>query len=178
MRCFIAVDLESSLKGKIHSLQKQLESRNLNVVDENNLHFTLKFLDDIPENTIKQVQKRLSELASQTFSFPIKLAKIGVFPNEKFIRVVWLGAESKEFLELHLAVNAALADLFEKETPVPHLTLARVKIPDNMLEGFISKNKDIEIGIMNVDCIKLKKSTLTRAGPVYEDLARFELVKK
>ena len=39
----------------------------------------------------------------------------------------------------------------------------------------IEEFKDIEIGEMEVDSIRLKKSTLTPQGPIYEDLTIFEL---
>ncbi len=41
--------------------------------------------------------------------------------------------------------------------------------------NFMDKSKDIKIGEMDVKHVKLKSSVLTRDGPVYSDLAIFEL---
>jgi 2'-5' RNA ligase len=41
--------------------------------------------------------------------------------------------------------------------------------------NFIKKSKDVNIGEMTVKDVKLKKSVLTRSGPVYSDMAVFKL---
>jgi 2'-5' RNA ligase len=43
------------------------------------------------------------------------------------------------------------------------------------VKSTIEEFSDVEIGEMEVDRIVLKKSTLTPAGPIYEDLKIFEL---
>jgi len=54
---------------------------------------------------------------------------------------------------------------------VPHLTIARVKFgKSNALSKFLIDYKDIEFGNVNINSIKLKKSTLTKNGPIYNDL--------
>lgn len=177
MRCFIAIDLDPSLVAKIKEIQDRLRSPDINHVKESNLHFTLKFLGEIDDEKAENVKKELTELAGVTPAFEISLHGIGVFPNEKFIRVVWVGAESEEFQELHESANDALSKFFKKEKPSPHLTIARVRSgKDNQkILDFVKANKGTEIGAMMVDKIRLKKSTLTKEGPVYEDLAVFEL---
>ena len=179
MRCFIAVDLDQSLIPKIKALQNQVKNLDVKLVEENNLHFTLKFLDDIPETTVEKVKVILSEVAGSTTSFTILISGVGVFPNEKYIRVIWVGSNSEEFLKLHHAVNDSLSKLFKKEKPSPHLTIARVRSgkDNHKIMDFVNRHKNAEIGRMIVDNIKLKKSTLTREGPVYEDVEGFGLRK-
>ena len=43
------------------------------------------------------------------------------------------------------------------------------------VKNTIEEFETIEIGEMEVDRISLKKSTLTPAGPIYEDIKIFEL---
>ncbi len=179
MRCFIAVDLDEKLKEKVINMQKPLNVPDVKLVEPKNLHFTLKFLGEIDENVKEQVSKRLKEMAESSRPFTVLISGVGAFPNEKFIRVVWIGAdnEDKDFLKLHKTVDDSLSGMFKKERPVPHLTLARVGyIKDKSeIESFITHNRGVVIGEMNVDRIKLKKSTLTRNGPIYENLEEFML---
>jgi len=177
MRCFIAVDIPEELKAKIINLQKHLRNLDVKLVEKENLHFTLKFLGEADENTIAMVKERLLDVAKSTSHFTINISGIGVFPNENYIRVVWLGCKSEDFIKLHQSVDESLVGLFKKERPSPHLTIARVRSPKNRKEilDFISNNRNINIGSMTINEIKLKKSTLTRNGPIYEAIEVFDL---
>jgi 2'-5' RNA ligase len=176
MRCFIAVDLAEELKQKVINLQEQLPKDGLKLVEKENMHFTLKFLGEIDEESIKKVSQQMRQVAATTKPFTILISGIGVFPNENYIRVVWLGGdnEDKDFIKLHQAVDDIMADIFKKEKPVPHLTLARVTKKINLAQ-FIADNRSTAIGEMTVERIKLKKSDLTRKGPIYEDVEVFDL---
>jgi 2'-5' RNA ligase len=179
MRCFVAVDLDPSLTGKIMQMQNQIIGFDVKLVERDNLHFTLKFLGDVNESRLENINNALAGIASSVDSFSINLRGVGVFPSEKFIRVVWVGCGNKNFSDLYDSVNGTLAKLFKKEKAAPHLTIARVRSAKYSKEivDFVNKNMDAEIGSMVVDKIKLKKSTLKPAGPVYEDFAVFELNK-
>ena len=104
------------------------------------------------------------------------LDKIGVFPNESYIRVIWIGLNPEnEILELQKNIDENLKTLFKKEKDFkPHLTLARVKYIENK-EDFINKLKNINIENKKIEInnFKLIKSTLTPNGPVYEELEVF-----
>jgi 2'-5' RNA ligase len=74
-------------------------------------------------------------------------------------------------------VESVLAPLgFSRETRAftPHATLARVKMADPSLFRCLEKLKDAPSGSCTVSGLKLKKSTLTPRGPVYEDIAEVE----
>ena len=59
----------------------------------------------------------------------------------------------------------------------PHLTIGRVRSDKNneLLLEKIEEYRDVNIGEMEVNNVKLKKSTLTQKGPVYEDVSTFNL---
>lgn len=174
MRCFVAVDLDTRLTEKIVGLQKELVGLDTKLVEPHNLHFTLKFLGEIDGKVTGVVKAALAKVAAGREPFSITIEHVGCFPSEKFIRVVWVGAE--KLTELQEAVNESLA-LFKKEKPSPHLTIARVRSQKcrEDLVNFIHRHKNEETGSMLVKEIKLKKSTVTSKGPVYEDIAVFEL---
>ena len=178
MRCFIAVDLAPELKEKIIKLQSGLKMNGIKLVEPENFHFTLKFLGEIDESMISSITEHLDRVASTTRPFTIHISGVSSFPNDKVIRVVWIGADNKDrdFLKLHEKIDCTLTDVSKNEKPVPHLTLARVGYANmSDIQKFISNNKNTEIGEMSVDRIKLKKSTLTGKGPVYEDLEEWKL---
>ena len=175
MRCFIAVDLDSTLKEKILDLQAGLKGLDTKLIEPENLHFTLKFLGEVDVNTLNEVKDRLNALLKERGSFNIDLEKLGAFPNEHFIRVVWIGVE--KLMPLQKDVNDSLNGVFPVEKPIPHLTLARVRsqIHREEIIKFIENNRNVKAGSMKVNQIKIKKSTITTKGPVYEDLEVFSL---
>src|SRR3989339_510401 len=103
----------------------------------------------------------------------IDLDKIGVFPNEEFIRVIWIGLKSKELGDLQRLIDYELLDLFSKEQDfISHLTLGRIKnIQDKekFKKALQIKIEDKEFEI-NEFC--LVKSELHKEGPSYEILER------
>ncbi len=177
MRCFIAIDIDDNLRKKVINLQDELKGLNTTLTKEENFHFTLKFLDDIDDNDIDYTKNILENICSKTKPFKIKIEGVGVFPNEKFIRVIWIGAP---LLEPFMKVVYNDVKIGKKDfDPHPHLTLARNATNDNTKEilKFLAKHKDIDIGEMTVKEVKLKKSTLAGSkGAVYEDLYVFKLL--
>ena len=175
MRCFVAVDLDPNLTGKIENIQKELQDFDVKMVELYNLHLTLKFLDDIDEKMIKKVKTYLEEISKNLTPFDIEIKTIGVFPNDKLVRVIWVGASALSSLQI--AINNVLSTYFKKEKPSPHITIARVRSQNHRKEiiEFVSSHRDYSLGKMPVNVIKLKKSTVTSKGPIYEDLAVFRL---
>lgn len=177
MRCFLAVDIDGELREKVIGLQKGLSGFDAKLVEKENLHFTLKFLGEVNEKTLEEIKGRVKQLANSFEPFEIDINGMGAFPNMNYIRVVWISAQ--QLFNLQKTVDDCLADLFGKEKDTtPHLTIARVRSARDKAElrDFIEKHRETKIGKMTVNEIKLKSSTLTRNGPVYEDVDVFRLV--
>ena len=77
--------------------------------------------------------------------------------------------------ELAEKVRKALPEFKDNRLFSGHLTIARVKANPEKLADNLQKLGGIEIGKQLVNEFKLKNSTLTREGPVYEDVRVFEL---
>jgi 2'-5' RNA ligase len=176
MRCFVAVDIPEEIKEKIAETQKEFSSFDSKLVERKNMHFTLKFLGEISENQIKAVEEKLSALVKKIAPFTVLLSSMGAFPSLSYIRVIWIGAIADEFINLHKNVADALKDIGKPES-TPHLTIARIRSPRDKetIARIITRYEKESFGSMLVDKIKLKKSTLTPRGPVYEDMMVFEL---
>ncbi|MEM4134156.1 MAG: RNA 2',3'-cyclic phosphodiesterase [Candidatus Micrarchaeia archaeon] len=177
MRAFIAVEIPNEIKERLIQLQEEIRSRfkkEVKMVEPENLHFTLRFFPEIDENAAEKIKGIIKNIEFDAFE--IKCRGLGVFPNENYIRVVWVGGDSNGKLEeIEKMLSERLAAIgFKKEKDekfVAHLTLARVKQKIKFKE-FLEKYKEQDFGsfTINKDMIKLKKSQLTPKGPIYSDL--------
>jgi len=176
MRCFIAFEIPEEVKKVLIEAQSQLDKDMAKLSLTKDFHLTLKFLGEIDENKVEEIKKKLSEIKFD--SFETSLTDIGVFPGEDYIRVVWigLGDPKNAIKELQHEIDEKLQKLgFEKDERFhPHVTLARVKFTEDR-ESLLKNLKEItfEKKSFKVNEFKLKKSTLTGEGPIYEDLAVF-----
>ncbi|MGV8174782.1 MAG: RNA 2',3'-cyclic phosphodiesterase [Methanothrix sp.] len=178
IRSFVAVELPPSFRAEIERLHSRIATEGLRLVRPQLVHITLKFLGDVPSERIGAVTEALKGIVASPFSVRVK--GIGAFPGRS-VRVLWLGLEG-DFRELHRGVeNALLSQGFSPEERgfSPHVTIGRVARPNSETSRQIaSKMADLsglDLGSFVVDRFYLKKSTLTRGGPIYEDLAEFPL---
>lgn len=179
IRTFIAVDFPQDYVKKITHIQSKLKNFNVKLVDPKLVHITLKFLGDVNESKIEHITEALDGITLP--SFDASIGSVGVFPKPQYVKVIWLGAEGN-FEQLHDNVESALKPFkFKKDRRgyTAHATLARVKyIPKEEKDAFLAvldELKNVEIGTFNVGSIKLKKSTLTPEGPIYETLHEVKL---
>jgi len=180
MRCFIAIDADKKLFDKIAELKEGINKLNVDVklVEPENLHFTVKFLGDMNEDEVNEVKNSLGKCLKNEREFKINITGFNYFGNPNYIRTLWLGVKEgqNELKKLVQTVNDCVK--IGKLEVSPHLTLGRVKSPVNKdhLIKFMNENKNVKIGEMNVNYVKLKASTLTKNGPIYNNLAVFNLV--
>lgn len=170
MRIFICFDTSEEVEDVLRKTQKEFKGfGNINFVNE--FHCTLKFLGDVNENQLDLIKERLSSIKFKPFK--VELSPLGVFPNENYIRVLWVGLKGK-ILELQHQVDASLVGLFDKEKDfVPHLTLGRVKFLENKTKFKEKLSVNVE-GEFVVKEFKLMKSELTKTGAVYEVLKTYK----
>lgn len=176
MRCFISIELPNEVKEEINKVQNELKiNSNIKskIVEKENLHLTLKFLGEISDKKIEEIKKLLTMVNIN--SFKAYLGKIGVFPTPTYIRVIWVGLEPKEsFEELHDKIDLTLNNKDKRFES--HVTLARIKSVKDKA-SLIKKLQEIKVKPLSFDANSfiLKKSTLTKKGPIYEDIAKFAL---
>lgn len=171
IRCFIAIEIPEELKEKIVVLSRELNIPGIKLVELENMHITLKFLGDVTGDKIDGIKEMLQTVDFSNFSIILK--GVGIFPNENYIRVVWIGCESKELYILTKKINEALVSEFKKEEFTAHVTFARVKQKVE-LHGFLEKHKNDSFEEFTCSNFVLKQSELGREGPKYNTLASFE----
>lgn len=171
-RCFISVDLPENLKQEVVKIQNMLPEFIGKKTESENIHLTLKFLGEVDDSKLDEVKKKLSEIKFQKFGAEID--SLGVF-NIEFIRIIWLHLTNCN--KLQEEIDDRLKNLFKKEGRfMGHVTIARVKNIKNKKE-FLEKLGKIKIRKIKfiVENFKLKKSTLTKTKPIYEDLEAYNL---
>ncbi|MBI4147067.1 RNA 2',3'-cyclic phosphodiesterase [Candidatus Woesearchaeota archaeon] len=180
-RLFVAVPVSEGIRDKIKPIAQALSETDadLKLVSLSNLHFTLKFLGDVEEKNIPEIENKLAGIAEKTKRFEVSVKSVGVFPSLDRISVVWIGAENSELFSLMKTIGKEL-DFIKKndhEEDVPHLTLARVKTNRNQkeLQEFVKKFENTGFGKMMVDKLILFESELRREGAVYRVIKGWEL---
>ncbi len=189
MRIFIAVELPEEIRKTLFSLvPTKFPFDGVNVVAQENLHITLKFLGEVESSLIEKIKEALSLIAKKHSSFTLNISYPGVFPDTSRPRVIWIGTEnSKEIKALARDIEKEMEAMgfpSEKRDFKSHITLARVKNFQNgrLLFERINKNfrekhlssKNINLQFSVKDFV-LMKSTLTPRGSIYEVLEKFPL---
>ncbi|MGP8254875.1 MAG: RNA 2',3'-cyclic phosphodiesterase [Methanoregula sp.] len=173
VRAFVAFELSPEMRQQLAAAQAVLRgcSARLTFVDPAIIHITVKFLGEIDEKKIPQVVAALKSVTAAPF--PVTGGSITV-NNPRSPRTVWCAIEDAgKGRDVFSAVETVLAPLgFPRETRsfTSHATLARVKEADPSLFRCLEELKNTPCGSCTVSGLKLKKSTLTPRGPVYEDL--------
>lgn len=183
VRAFVAIELPGSVKSALSQLQdnlKRSEHTSVKWVDTGSIHLTLKFLGNIATETIPELTKVLSEAARGITPFHLELGEMGVFPNLRAPRVVWVGlrGETATLSVLQENIESALIPLgFPPENRAfsPHLTLGRVREKASpgerrSLGQAVASSKVASMEPFPVDSLSLMRSTLTREGAVYSRL--------
>lgn len=176
-RCFVSIDLPQQAIAEIVGIQDRFRKNNLfkgKFTDPAHLHLTLKFLGEIDDEKVEEVEKKLADI--NLGGFEAEFGEVGIF-SKHFIRIIWIELKGKEIFELQKLIDEKLEGLFEAEARfMNHITIARVKhIPNKkrFLEYLESvKPKKLRF---DVDSFIFKKSELFREGPVYSEIRKYNL---
>jgi RNA 2',3'-cyclic 3'-phosphodiesterase len=177
-RCFISLDLPEEVRKEIEHMQKLIQKKTGflgKLVEFENLHLTLKFLGEIEENKLKEVESRLKNLRFNCFEAEVE--SIGTFANDKEGHNIHLWIRINNCDKLQKEIDNSLKDLFKPEDIfMAHITLARIKklLNKQMFLDYLDdfKFKKLKFAVKE---FYLKKSILTPLGPIYENLEKYSL---
>jgi len=184
MRIFVALNLPKKERTRIHRASARLREEVLPVrwIDPENYHVTLKFLGDVRQEHVREVQEIVRRVAESTLPFDLTLGGFGAFPTVRRPRVVWLGVDaSAELRCLKQDLEWGLADVgFEPETRAfhPHLTLGRADSRGGagQFRGFDDVMAELDFsGRAAIHTLDLMRSHLSREGSRYSVLASARL---
>lgn len=185
VRTFIAVGVESGVRGAAAALQRVLAKTGAEVrwagVDQ--MHVTLHFLGDIDDRDIPGVCRAVARVTAKRQPFRLTTAGVGAFPTARRPKTLWAGLTdgADELRALHAALEQPLTELgvyrHEERGYSPHLTLGRVKsdADGQTLAAVLPKYADWAAGDSLVTEVLVMASDLRKDGPEYSVLGRAEL---
>ena len=147
-------------------------------------HLTVLFLGEVDERKVDELSRGFTAALGGVPSFEVQLRGVGVFPNERSPRILWVGvdegAEALGRLHDRLADAARAAGLTVESRPfVPHLTVRRLRGPREISDArdLLVGHRDERFGRGEVTAVDLKSSRLEPGGAVHETLASFPLLR-
>ena len=180
MRLFIAVDLPTEIRKALGDIEQDLRplTDSARWVSPESIHITLKFLGEVPDKRLEDINTALTGLSWKPFTITVR--GVGFFPGTRSPRVFWAGMEAPTMKELAEELDSRMEALgFDKEKRAfrPHITLARARdtrISSSLVTGS-SQYEEHDFGAFTADRVFLFKSTLKPSGAVYEKLKEYLL---
>ena len=179
MRLFVAIELDREVKQALIDVQGQLGefSRVARWARPEQMHLTVKFLGETPDQKVEAVCAAAGRVAGQVGPFQITLTDCGCFPPRGAVRIVQRGL-ADETQTLHRCrdlCEETFAELgFERERRAyaPHLTIGRVR--DDRTGGQLRAAVE---GItcqpisQSVEALCVVRSELSPGGAKYTNIA-------
>ena len=185
MRLFLALELTEPWRRAAEAATAALaaeHAQSLRVVRPELLHLTARFLGEVDEASVEQLQAALAEQVPP-IEVALALGAAGTFGPAARTSVVWLGVggDLEGLRALAARVEAALLDAGlpgERRELRPHLTLARVRRQAGAGErrAIAASARALaapEAAPFVARELLLVRSQLGADGPRYEPLARF-----
>ncbi|HUW24663.1 MAG TPA: RNA 2',3'-cyclic phosphodiesterase [Patescibacteria group bacterium] len=185
MRVFVAIELPQDLKEKIFALaEKVSRGMAIKLVEKENLHLTLAFLGEVPEEKVQEIVGVLrpsfakaseGEGLRRVGKICLSLGKWEPFPNKQRPHGIWInvGGETGKLFSLYKKIIDGLlvrGFILEGEDLQfsPHITVGRLKSGGarslekvSLPESFVAER------------VTLFESRLTEKGPIYSKIGEF-----
>ena len=182
-RLFAAIKVHptETFLAKYYALMRPLRGEAIKWVDPQNIHITLRFFGETPDQDIGGIAAALKRPAAGIPPFNLDICDTGIFGSSYKPRVIWFGIGQNEVLTT-LAENikhelAVIGLLPDSQNFVPHLTIARIKYLTDK-KGFqrlIDLHQSGPIHKEEVKEFHLFESILRPQGPLYKIIESFEL---
>jgi 2'-5' RNA ligase len=175
LRLFVGIGFPPELKLRLSLLCSGIPKARW--VDPGNLHLTLRFIGEIPEDLAADVDAALAHLRARRFL--LRLAGTGVFGGDR-PHNLWVGVErNPDLFALRDKIEQTLVRTGLPPEPrkfAPHVTLARLnKPPLDKLAEYLAVHAGFRADPLPVTAFSLIASYPTKAGSVYEDQADYPL---
>lgn len=182
MRAFLAIDVDSEVRERVTELVRELRPvlDRGRFVSKENLHLTLRFLGETTKDKVDAIASRLSQSTAAVSELVIGFRGLGVFPNPRRARVLWVGttAPPNELFALQSTIEKEARKLgFEPEPGAfhPHLTVARFRHPPTDVATLLKAAETRDFGLTTVKAVVLHESVTSADGASYRVLATFPL---
>lgn len=185
-RTFIAVSIPEQVARFIQNVQNRLRSSlpEIRWVAVKNIHLTLKFLGEIDPGQNEGIVAQMEEAALCAPPFSLSVKGVGVFPNHRQARVLWVGlaGDMDRLASIHAGLEKGLESVGfprDRRSFSPHLTIGRSRRqihPESIEKALRTMGEDDHETFM-VERIGLYKSVLKPTGAEYTLLHASKLCK-
>lgn len=179
-RLFVALALPAPVRDALVALMQPLDG--VTWAPPEQLHLTLRFLGDVPEEKIENVTAQLATIRVEPFILPVE--GLGAFPPKAPPRVVWVGVGRghPRLHQLRQRVDDALlaAGLLELDVRTfhPHVTLARCgEGAAASVNRWMQAHHEFAAPPFRVGTFELDSSELRPSGAVHTLVQRFPLAQ-
>ena len=194
IRAFLAIELPQDVRSALVTLQQDLKRQlertvggqvKISWVRPASMHLTLRFLGDMPDESIDPLQVAIQQAVSVHQPIHLPLERLGAFPRPQQPRVLWAGPsesweqgpDAQRLRALHRTIEdcCQTADFAPDNRPFsPHLTLARIKEGERQLGQALGQSdvmdQAVVVGTLPIEAIVLIQSELRPTGSVYKKL--------
>jgi 2'-5' RNA ligase len=176
-RLFVALTLPPAVRDVLAAEAQTLPDVSWTRPEQ--LHVTLRFLGETPEEQSDALRERLRGVRVAPFILPLE--GVGTFPPNRPPRVLWIGtgAGHPRLFQLRQRIDDALlaAGLqLDLRTFHPHVTLARMtETPAKPIAHWLHTHRDFAAPPFRVDAFDLYASDLQPGGAVHTLVERFPL---
>lgn len=180
IRAFSAIAVPDSVRETIRRTQKRCTDAGLafRAVRPDSVHLTIQFFQSIPKDAVAEIAGVHEECAGHTPPLDLQCRGLGVFPNIKRARVLWMGLieETGALMRLNACIHRALAELghpVESRPFRPHLTVGRAKgrMNPKRIADLIAEIATWPETAFTAQGLTLYQSRLTPSGAVHTPLA-------
>ena len=177
IRLFVGLELPEQIRRALAGLQSGIPGARW--VAPENLHITLRFIGDVPDDQAEDIDTALRHLHAPAFT--LEISGVGHFGKGRNARAIWAGIDRNPALErLNERVETALLRAGlppETRKFSAHVTLARMRAaPIGRVRDFLAAHGPFRAGPVAVDSFALFSSILGREGPVYHVEAEYPLI--
>jgi 2'-5' RNA ligase len=180
MRVFIAIELPEDVRTALARVQRELRpvTDTARWVASESIHITLKFIGEVTENRLDDIDSALAGLTWKPFTVAVR--GVGFFPGMRSPRVFWAGLEAPTMRNLTEQLDTRMERFgFEKEKRKfrPHITLARAR-NSRIHSSLVTAASNYELqdfGSFSADRMFLYESTLKPAGAIHSKIREYPL---
>ncbi|MBN1626786.1 MAG: RNA 2',3'-cyclic phosphodiesterase [Deltaproteobacteria bacterium] len=180
IRAFLAFELPPEIREKVRQVSEELKGLKMDVrwVRPENIHLTVVFLGNVREGDISAMAREIEHVSCGFHPFELCLKGIGVFPESRRPRVLWVGYEGD--IERMAVLREVLYERLmpfeikdEKRQFRPHLTLGRFRNPgrrSTLPDDVIKQYEGLSSASFKASELVLFKSELRPQGPEYSKI--------
>jgi 2'-5' RNA ligase len=177
MRLFLAVELSDKTKKEIDDQLSEIKKvyPQFQWVPSENYHITVNFFGEVTDP--KKLIDRLEQIMFDKNSFYFYSNSVDLFIHNKITIVLHFRRE-KEIEKINESVRETFQKFESSLKFVPHLTLARYKIPSKQ-QYFVIKKRLSRMSVdisFKVNKLVLFNSILGQNKPVYKKIHTFKLL--